>query len=138
MKNTDLFKISVVNTQRIDDTADKICEEGTGSFYIKGDKMYIIYKTEEEGITTSSIITVEKNRVTVKRNGAVSSKMILDRGKKTEFKYNTMYGMIDVVTDTSKIVNALTERGGKLRMVYDLIMQGAKLCNDTTITVDKM
>ena len=46
-----------------------------------------------------------------------------------------MYGVIDVTADTKKIVNALTEDGGKLRLVYNLIMQGAKIENDMEITV---
>ena len=116
MKNID-FKIKVVNKQRIDNSIEEICEEAEGMFSIKNS------------------ITVDGDVVTVKRSGNTSSNIVLDRRKKTEFKYNTMYGIIDVIADTKKIVNALDEKGGKLRLVYTLIMQGAKIENDMEIAV---
>ena len=61
--------------------------------------------------------------------------IVLDRNKKTEFKYNTMYGVIDVILNTAKIVNALTPDGGKLRLIYTLTMQGAKIYNDMEISI---
>ncbi len=134
-KNTDLFNIEVTNHQTIDGTKDEICERAQGSLYIKDSKIYIIYKlTSDEG-ETSVIVTIQKDNVTVKRTGSVSSKMIFDKNKKTQLKYNTMYGSIDTVIDTQKIVNAITEDGGKLRLVYTLTMQGAKMYNDMVICV---
>ncbi len=134
-KNTDLFNIEVINHQTIDDTKDEIFERAQGSLYIKDNKAYIIYKlTSDEG-ETSVVVTVKKDIVTVKRTGSVSSKMIFDKNKKTQLKYNTMYGSIDTVIDTQKIVNAITEDGGKLRLVYTLTMQGAKMYNDMVICV---
>ena len=134
-KNTDLFNIEVTNHQTIDTTKDEICERAQGSLYIKDNKTYIIYKlTSDEG-ETSVIVTVGKDNVTVKRTGSVSSKMIFDKNKKTYLKYNTMYGSIDTVIDTQKIVNAITQDGGKLRLVYTLTMQGAKMYNDMVICV---
>ncbi len=134
MKNTD-FKIKVVNKQRIDNSIEEICEEAVGMFSIKNSKVYIIYKTVDDGVKTTTTITVDGDVVTVKRSGNTSSNIVLDRKKKTEFKYNTMYGIIDVIADTKKIVNALDEQGGKLRLVYTLIMQGAKIENDMEIAV---
>ena len=134
-KNTNLFNIEVINHQTIDDTKDEIFERAQGSLYIKDNKTYIIYKlTSDEG-ETSVVVTVKKDIVTVKRTGSVSSKMIFDKNKKTQLKYNTMYGSIDTVIDTQKIVNAITEDGGKLRLVYTLTMQGAKMYNDMVICV---
>ena len=134
MKNID-FNIRVVNKQKIDDSVDEIKEEAIGKYSIKNGKIYILYKTTEDNVENTTIITVERDIVTVKRSGNVSSVMILDRKKKTEFKYNTMYGIIDVIIDTAKIVNALDEHGGKLRLVYSLTMQGAKVYNDMEVAV---
>ena len=134
LKNID-FNITVVNRQKIDSSVDEIKEEARGKFSIKNSKVYILYKTTEENIQTTTTVTVEDGVVCVKRNGSVASVIVLDKNKKTQFKYNTMYGVIDVTADTKKIVNALTEDGGKLRLVYNLIMQGAKIENDMEITV---
>ena len=133
-KNTD-FKIKVLNKQTIDSSVDEIKEEATGIFSIRNSKAYILYKTTEENIETTTTVTVDGDVVSVKRSGSTASVIVLDRKKKTKFKYNTMYGVIDVIADTKKIVNALTEEGGKLRLVYTLIMQGAKIENDMEITV---
>ncbi len=134
-KNTDLFNIEVINHQTIDSEKDEIFESAQGSLYIKDNKTYILYKlTSDEG-ETSVVVTIEKDIVTVKRAGGVSSKMIFDKNKKTQLKYNTMYGSIDTVIDTQKIVNAITQDGGKLRLVYTLTMQGAKMYNDMVICV---
>ena len=134
LKNID-FNIRVVNKQRIDDSVDEITEEAVGKYSIKNGKTYILYKTEEENVETTTIITVDNDTVTVKRSGSVTSVMVLDRNKKTEFKYNTMYGVIDVILNTAKIVNALTPDGGKLRLIYTLTMQGAKIYNDMEISI---
>ena len=134
LKNID-FKIKVLNKQTIDDSVDEIKEEALGKFSIKNNKAYILYKTTEENIETTTTITVDGDIVSVKRNGSSASVIVLDRKKRTEFKYNTMYGIIDVVADTKKIINALTEDGGILRLVYTLIIQGAKIENDMEITV---
>lgn len=134
LKNID-FEIKVVNKQRIDDNTDTICEEAKGKFSIKNSKAYILYKTTEEGVETTTTITVEGDCVSVKRSSNTTSLIVLDRTKKTEFKYNTMYGVIDVTADTKRIVNALSEEGGKLRLIYTLIMQGTKIENDMEIAV---
>lgn len=135
LKNTDLFNIEVINHQTIDNTTDDICESGVGSFYIKNDKQYIIYKVKNDDEETSVIVTIQKDCVTVKRSGAVSSVMVFDKTKKTNLKYNTMYGCIDTVVDTTKIVHAIDHNGGKLRLVYTLTMQGAKMYNDMIIQI---
>ena len=134
MKNID-FNIRVVNKQKIDESVDEITEEAVGKYSIKNGKAYILYKTKEENVETTTVITVDNDTVTVKRSGSVASMMVLDRNKKTEFKYNTMYGVIDVILDTARIVNALTPDGGKLRLIYTLIMQGAKIYNDMEISI---
>ena len=134
LKNID-FNIRVVNKQKIDNSVDEIIEEAVGKYSVKNGKTYILYKTEEENVETTTVITVDTDTVTVKRSGSVASMMVLDRNKKTEFKYNTMYGVIDVILDTARIVNALTPDGGKLRLIYTLTMQGAKIYNDMEISV---
>ena len=134
LKNID-FNIKVINKQKIDDSVDEIIEEAVGKYSIKNGKAYILYKTKEENVENTTVITVDADTVTVKRSGNVASIMVLDRRKKTEFKYNTMYGVIDVILDTARIVNALTPDGGKLRLIYTLTMQGAKIYNDMEILV---
>ncbi len=134
-KNTDLFNIEVTNHQTIDGTKDEIFEKAQGNLYTKDNKTYLLYKVTDEDGETSVIVVVEKDCVSVKRTGATSSKMVFDKTKKTNLKYNTMYGSIDTVIDTQKIVNALSEDGGKLRLVYTLTMQGAKMYNDMVICV---
>lgn len=73
--------------------------------------------------------------MTVKRSGATKSSMVFDRRKKTKSRYRMPYGTLDMVITTEKIVNALTENGGQLRLVYTIMMQGQMIYNDMRIFV---
>ena len=67
LKNID-FNIRVVNKQKIDNSVDEIIEEAVGKYSIKNGKAYILYKTEEENVETTTVITVDTDTVTVKRS----------------------------------------------------------------------
>ena len=90
-----------------------------------------MYKTE----TDSVMIIVAKDSVTVKRSGSVNSTMVFERGKKTKTIYNMPYGKWLMEIETEKIVNAMTETGGRLRLVYAMTIQGQRIFNDMRITV---
>ena len=136
LKNTDnKYIIDVRNTQIIDGVKDVICERQQGSYYEKGEKKYIMYKSEEEGTVTSSVIIVSDGVVTIKRNGNVRSNMTLDVMKKTTSPYFMPYGVLTLDVETEMIVSNLDSNGGTLRLKYVLIIQGEKYYNDMIINV---
>lgn len=131
------MKIKVINKQNIDGQNDIIEEKAEGSYYRKNAKTYIIYKVKDENCENSVMITVSEESVTVKRSGGADTIMVFDRMRKTKTRYRTMYGELEMEIQTEKLVNALNDDGGKLRLVYTMIMQGQKIYNDMEITVEQ-
>ena len=136
LKNTDnRYIIEVRNTQTIDGVTDVICEKQYGSYHEKGGKKYIMYKSEEEGVVTSSVIIVSDGAVTIKRNGSVRSNMTLDVRRKTISPYFMPYGVLTIEVETEQIISDLDNSGGTLQLKYVLIIQGEKYYNDMIINV---
>ena len=137
LKNTDnRYIIEVRNTQTIDGVTDVITERQIGSYYEKGGKKYIMYKSAEDGAVTSSVIIVADGSVTIKRNGSVKSNMTLDVSRKTTSPYFMPYGTLTIDVETEQIVSDLGSSGGTLRLKYILIIQGEKYYNDMIINVN--
>lgn len=138
MKNTDnRYIITVTNKQTIDNQTDTITETAYGSFYEKNGKQYILYKTENDGDKTSVIIKLDRDVISIKRNGAVETAMEYRLGQKRSFLYKLPYGTIEMEFETQKIVANLDEGGGRITLVYTLSAQGEKYFNNIEITVDK-
>lgn len=138
LKNTDKeYRIIVSNKQTIDNETDTIDEIAYGRYYEKNGKQYIIYKTENDGDKTSSVIKAEKDCITIKRSGSINSTMVYKITSKRSFIYHLPYGDIEMEIETHKISSNLGAEGGGIRLVYTLTVQGEKYYNDMNITVVK-
>ena len=126
-----MLKIEVINHQNIDGQIDTVEERAPVKVNTLKGKIYLMYKTE----TDSVMIIAAKDSVTVKRSGSVDSTIVFERNKKTKTTYNMPYGKWLMEIETEKIVNAMTETGGRLRLVYTMTIQGQKIFNDMKITV---
>ena len=121
-----------------DNETEIIEEKGLGNCRIKNNKIYLIYKTEYDGeIQTTTVIT-DMDSVHIKRSGSVKSDIRYVLGKTTFSKYYMPYGVIDMEVKTEKILNELSEDGGRLRIVYTLEMQSVSYLNDIEIFVKKL
>lgn len=130
-KNTDIFRITVINRQTIDGDSDTVNEAADGTFREKNGKFFIAYKNA--GIT--SMIKVEGDTISVKRIGDVRSEMLFVLGENTEFEYNTQYGAIAMNIFTEEISCTLSSEGGRLKLRYMLGAGGDDIVNDMTIKV---
>lgn len=127
------MKIKVTNIQSSDDGQRDIVEElAECKLHTKNKKIYILYTTEEN---ESVMIIVSDNCVTVKRSGIRKNIMTFERNAKTKIRYNTPYGGFYIEISTDKIINALNESGGSLRLVYSMNLQGQKMYNDMRISI---
>lgn len=127
------MKIKVTNIQSSDDGQRDIVEElAECKLYTKNKKTYILYTTDEN---ESVMIIVSDNCITVKRSGVRKNIMTFERNAKTKIRYNTPYGGFDIEISTDKIINALNENGGSLRLVYSMNLQGQKMYNDMRISI---
>lgn len=133
MKNTDKFKIKVVNSQTIDGETESVAEDGIGSIREKNGVFYIVYKTNSATV----MLKTDGTYVELKRTGDSQYTMNYAAGKSSSCGYNTPYGTINMNVFTKSIKCELTEDGGELAINYILETNGDKLYNDISISVEK-
>ncbi|MGN0162206.1 MAG: DUF1934 domain-containing protein [Candidatus Ornithomonoglobus sp.] len=132
-KNTNEFKISVINSQTIDGETHKVSEVARGSFRIQNGKAYIAYKSGD----SSNMLKVDGDIVTLRRTGEYGSEMYYKPGKRSEISYRTPYGVIKMGLFTRFTEHRLTDDGGTIRLGYVLEANGDKLYNDMIITIER-
>lgn len=67
-----------------------------------------------------------ENRARMQRKGMVSSMLTFLPGQKVASSYVTIYGEIPVAVDTSSVVIEQDEKGGELKLDYDVYMGGER------------
>jgi len=120
----DKYLISVIGTQFVDGEKDVVKLKTAGEYYCENDIIYIKYKeydNENPMICFDNTVTVEgDNIVTVIRGGAANSRLTLEKGRRHQCHYNTMFGDLMVGVFTNVIENNLNEKGGTLQASYTL------------------
>ena len=82
----------------------------------------------------SVTVKISDGKVTVRRNGDFSSKMVYKCGERTEFIYCTPYADFPVVIDTNDITFDSDEYKAELTINYSLNIQGEVSKHITVIT----
>ena len=122
--------VCVTSCQR--DTAGEehsIITESKGRLSVKDGVLYVLYEENtDEKQTVKVLLKIEKKflRVSLKKSGAVSWKIIFEQGKGDWSEYETPYGALRIGLETKTIT--LQESGQKisLQLVYTLFIQGEK------------
>ena len=70
--------------------------------------------------------TPRENRARMQRRGMVSSMLTFLPGQKVASSYVTIYGEIPVAVDTRTVSIEQDEKGGELRLDYDVYMGGER------------
>lgn len=94
-----------------------------GSYGKKNGERYIVYKEYSDDIppqVTKSMLKVEKDKVTLSRNGFSKYKLILEKGVRHKCEYSTEVGFFILGVYTESIENKLTDDGGTLSISYSL------------------
>ncbi|MBQ9743251.1 MAG: DUF1934 domain-containing protein [Ruminococcus sp.] len=119
----DNFLISVTGTQIIDGEKESI-KLTTGGEYVTEENTHCIrykeYDNDNPDICFHNTVRVEGDTLTVIRSGPAQSRLILEKGRRHQCHYNTMFGDLTVGVFTDTVVNCLTEKGGTLRASYTL------------------
>lgn len=99
--------------------------EEAGSFYRKGD-MAVLKFTEHQEEDVSSLITIQSEKVSVKRTGAVNMHQIFKKNHLTENVYKHAYGTILMETYTDQIQYKAPADGreGRLFISYTTKLNG--------------
>ena len=89
----------------------EVTEEGFGIEYEESEA------TGYEGAVTR-LESFGTGKVIMSRTGSVTSNMVVHTGEKHHCIYGTLYGNFEVGVEARKIVNELTEKGGRLFFSY--------------------
>ena len=105
-----------------DNGVDSIELTTLGSFTKLNGKYYITYREQnDQSDATVTTVTVDgDNRVTLSRRGEITSRMLLEKGKRHLFHYKTSFAEFMLGIFANKISNGLSDNGGKLNFSYTL------------------
>lgn len=121
MKKEVLIKINGI--QKVEEETDNIELLTTGTYYKKGENYYITY-TESETTGFNGAKTTLKledgNRVTMLRSKPHKSHLIIERGRRHQCLYGSLYGDMMIGVSGGDITSTLDENGGNLSFCYSL------------------
>ena len=99
----------------------------SGSYLLK-DGAYVISYNESEltGLDgTTTTLSVDGGRVTIVRNGAISSQMVFEKGRRHISCYDTDLGALTVSVNADSIRTRLDDSGGEIEVGYELEIDNA-------------
>lgn len=120
----DNFIISVTGVQTVDGDKETIKLTTAGEYETEDGIRIIRYKeydNDNPDIYFDNTVTLEGDSiVTVIRKGPAQSRLTLEKGRRHQCHYCTMYGDLMVGVYTSEVESTLTDKGGTLRASYTL------------------
>lgn len=116
--------ISVSGSHIYDNYTEDLLEMiTTGSYQLK-DGVYTITYSETEPNNSGSYKTTftigPDRKVTVVREGEISSHMIFEQGQKHLIYYDTDFGAMTIGVSADRIDTKLSENGGDIEIVYSI------------------
>ncbi len=124
--------ITVKNLQYQDEQKNIIHQQTRGYLYPKKQAVFLQYEEDSEGLKgVKTTLKLEKERVTLIRHGKVSMNQTFEKGLKHEGGYQTPYGNIPLITDTTDIEIAIGQDEGLIRIFYNLYLAEDLSSNNT-------
>lgn len=130
--------ISIKGVQHADGESNSLEFDTLGFMERTKDGYCLTYQETEttgmEGVTTSMV--VNKSAVTLKRQGALNSLMVLEKGKRTLCDYDTGFGRLTMGVYARDIQSSLADCGGNFNFHYTLdINSGMASAHDVYVSV---
>lgn len=133
------YLISVVGKQTVDGESDTIEVITNGNFTDEDGVITITYpeySDEDPNIKTDTTVVLSDNKLTIERNGEMSSRLILEKGVRHQCLYDTPMGQLIIGVFTDQITSSFDEHGGDIRAAYQLdFNQNAVSYNEFHITI---
>ncbi|OUN06978.1 hypothetical protein B5G43_06645 [Flavonifractor sp. An92] len=108
------------NPEQEEETIELVTE---GRLESDGEAGYTLSYQESEVTGLEGTLTtfqIEKDRITLLRLGEFNSQMVFEQGRRHLSMYNTPYGALSVGVNTREMEAHMGERGGKIRIAYDV------------------
>ncbi len=98
-----------------------------GKFFKKGKQFVIVYsETQITGMDgTTTTVSIEKDKVTLTREGSVNSQLVFEQGQKHVSYYDTVNGAFTIGVFTNAMNVDVNEHGGELMVDYLLQIDDA-------------
>ena len=116
--------IDIKTEQTVDGNTDTIQFTTDGRFGIKDGSFFISYDEsrllEVDGEVKTTVFIKPDNSVVMQRNGAYNSRMVIEKGVRSNCFYSTPMGQLSLGIFGEKVMSSLTENGGNLVMNYTI------------------
>lgn len=116
--------INIKTEQTVGDSTDTIEFTTDGRFGIKDGSYFISYEEskllEVDGEIKTTLYIKPDNSVIMQRNGAYSSRMVIEKGVRNNCFYVTPMGELSLGVFGEKVKTAFSEEGGSLAMSYTI------------------
>lgn len=105
---------------------DKLSIKTSGCLQKKKDEYRVLYKDggKENDIFSELIFKAGENSLTVRKKGDVSCEMLFAAAKKHSFLYKLSGFSFDAEILTHSLYNDLNENGGRIEILYTIILGG--------------
>ena len=119
----DRYLITVLGTQTIDGESDSIEVITTGGYSREDGRISITYpeySEEDPNIRTDTTVTYDGSELCIERRGQMSSRLILEKGRRHLCLYDTPMGRMMIGIFTDSITTDMSDSGGEIRASYQL------------------
>ena len=137
----DNYLINVLGTQKVDGESDSIEVITTGDYRLEDGRVTVIYpefSEEDPNIRTDTTVTYDGERLLIERRGEMSSRLLLEKGRRHRCLYDTPLGQMMIGIFTDSITAELGDTGGVIRASYQLDFNNSAVsCNEFNITIQQ-
>ncbi len=116
--------IDIKTEQTVDGNTDTIEFTTDGRFGIKDGSFFLSYDEsrllEVEGEVKTTVFVKPDNSVVMQRTGAYNSRMVIEKGVRSNCFYSTPMGQLSLGVFGEKVSSNLSENGGDVTMNYTI------------------
>lgn len=121
------FLLDVKGVQKYEDREPETIELTTEAA-LSGEDGILWLRYQESELTglqgTETCFELHRDKVILRRKGAVVSEMVFAPGLVNESLYNTDEGALLITVRTTAVEDAMTLTGGSLHVAYDITVEG--------------
>ena len=117
------YEITIIGRQTIDRETGEIKVDTLGDYSERGGIQYISYTEYDDEAPYKGhrkVLKIEKNDTVTMLHPGMSTRLVLERGKRHKCMYDTGVGMLSLGVFTQTLKNSLTADGGELAIRYTL------------------
>ncbi len=121
------FLLNVKGVQKYEEREPETIELTTEAA-LSGEDGVLYLRYAESELTglqgTETIFELHRNKVVLRRKGAVTSEMVFIPGQVNQSLYNTEEGALLITVRTTAVEDEMTLEGGTLHVAYDITIEG--------------